>query len=144
MYEFNGWFVLKESAEPKPGIGAERARIDALTDRLSHYRWSASRIDIVELDRQYCLRLTGMMHRNRGQSRELHELIDVIAHDLPGSYGLLYEWSDEPDLNEPASAASAQAGSPNEGAFHVHVLEHGVVSERADPFLSVPQPALGG
>ena len=143
MYEFNGWFVLKESADPQPGIGAARAPIDALTDRLSHYRWSASRIDIVELDRQYCLRLTGMMHRNRGQSQELHKLIDVIAHDLPGSYGLLYEWSDEPDLDRPAPA-SAPAAPPNDGTFHVRVLEHGVVSERADPFLSVPQPALGG
>ena len=132
MYEFNGWFVLKESADHKPGIGANRTHIDALARRLSDYRWTASRIDIVELDQQFCLRLTGMMNTDRGESQELHELITDIARDLPGSYGLLYEWSDEPNL-------SASWGA---GAFRVRVLERGRVSRRADPFLSPAMSAL--
>lgn len=66
-----------------------------------------------------------MMNRNRGESQELHELLGVIARDLPGSYGLLYEWSDDPDLT-----------ATGDGDFQVHVLEAGVVSQRADPFLS--------
>lgn len=133
MYEFNGWFVLRESADHKPGVGANRTRIDALARRLSGYQWTASRIDIVELDRQFCLRLTGMMNRNHGQSQELHDLMTAIARDLPGSYGLLYEWSDEPDL----------ATSPSDGDFQVHILERGTVSRRVDPFLSSPVLALG-
>jgi hypothetical protein len=124
MYEFNGWFVLKESVDEKP----DRSRIEDLTHRLSGYRWNASRLDIVQLDRQFCLRMTGMMNRNRGESEELHALMDTIAQDLPGSYGLLYEWSDEPDL----------PSSTGDGAFQVHVLERGGVSRRMDPFLSPP------
>jgi len=131
MYEFNGWFVLKD-ADGQPGFAVGRSRIEELTRRLSAYRWNASRIDIVQLERQFCLRMTGMMNRNRGESEQLHALIDVVARDLPGSYGLLYEWSDEPDLPAPSGS----------GAFQVHVLEHGRVSRRADPFLSAPQPPL--
>lgn len=129
MYEFNGWFVLRESVDHVPGAGANRAPIDVVARRLADYQWNATRIDIVELDRQFCLRLTGMMNRNRGESQELHDLLKAIATDLPGSYGLLYEWTDEPD----------RAGAP--GGFEVHVLERGTVSRRADPFLSPPAPA---
>jgi hypothetical protein len=128
MYEFNGWFVLRESAGHRTGLGADRGGIDSLARRLADYRWTASRIDIIELDRQFCLRLTGMMNRNRGESQELHSLIASIARDLPGSYGLLYEWSDAPDLS----------GTPGDGDFQVHVLERGTVSRRVDPFLSPP------
>lgn len=131
MYEFNGWFVLKESADSRPGFGVGRGRIEDLTRRLTGYRWNASRLDIVQLDQQFCLRMTGLMNRNRGESEDLHDLIGVIARDLPGSYGLLYEWSDEPDL----------PSSPGDGAFRVHVLERGEVSRRTDPFLSVPPSA---
>jgi hypothetical protein len=125
MFEFNGWFVLKESAPDQQSGKVRRERIDAVTERISQFRWNTSRIDIVELDRQFCLRLTGMLHRNRGQSQELHDLLTGIARDLPGSYGLLYEWSDQSDL--------AAAGA---GQFQVHVLEAGVLSHRPDPFLS--------
>lgn len=59
MYEFNGWFVLQESAADPVTVSVRRERIAEVSKRISDYRWSASRIDIVELDRQFCLRLTG-------------------------------------------------------------------------------------
>jgi Immunity protein 7 len=74
--------------------------------------------------------MQGLINRPRGVDERLAELLQFLAARLPGAYGLLYEHDDE--RTEP----------PGPNAFRVRVLARGMVTERADPFLSPLRPVV--
>ena len=131
MYEFHGWIRLSDSTYESErevlerGVDEVRREIDAIT-------WTTAGFDIVAYNWGYFLRLTGLMLRNRGESDRIDELLALIADRLPGSYGLVYDRSDEGDMPTP----------PGPGAFRVRVLARGKLVERLDPFLSPVQPTI--
>ncbi|WP_328614628.1 immunity 7 family protein [Amycolatopsis sp. NBC_00355] len=61
---------------------------------------------------------------------DLTGLLDFVARRFPGSWGLLYERSD--DLERP----------PGPGAFRVRVMARGRLVTRLDPFLSPVNPVI--
>ena len=77
------------------------------------------------------LNLDGLVNRRRYEADELDGLLDHICKRFPGSYGLLYDRSDnDPDF----------PGGPN--AFRVRVMARGRLTTRQDPFLSPVQPVI--
>ena len=132
MYQFNGWFELCERTDGEDEdvtLLPALAGLAALVDRL---RWPTGNADMVSYNWCHYLRLTGVAQRHRGsEADDIDSLLSFISVKLPGSYGLLYERSDEdsdrmlgPDL------------------FVVRVMARGTVQTRLDPFLSPMQSAI--
>lgn len=132
MYQFNGWFELCERTdgeEEDVTLIPALAGLAGLVDRL---RWPTGNADMVSYNWCHYLRLTGVAQRRRGpEADDIDSLLNFISIKLPGSYGLLYERSDEdPDR------------MPNPDLFLVRVMARGVVQTRLDPFLSPIQSAI--
>jgi hypothetical protein len=123
VFEFHGWFGLAETAE-ESDAGALARRIEELRSRLAALNWPTASAEIVVLNGEYFLRMSGLINRVRHEARDIEEILGLIAEHLPGSYGLLWRRDDE------------QAVPPGPGAFVVTVLAKGQVYQRLDPFLS--------
>ena len=130
MYEFHGWFEISESAEESDlgtlaeGIGQLQAMIDAL-------QWATAAAILRPFNGMYVLNVEGLVNRRRDEADELDALLAHVATRFPGSYGLLYDRSDnDPDF----------PGDPN--AFRVRVMARGRLTAQDDPFLSPIQPVI--
>ncbi|MFJ8543320.1 Imm7 family immunity protein [Streptomyces sp. NPDC093586] len=130
MYEFHGWFGVSEgpyeddSQSLRAGVEELRARIDAV-------QWSSSRKVVLDVfNGLHVVTATGQTNRIGYEAGRLDELVAYIARRFPGSWGLLYDRSDEGDI-------------PNaDNAFRVRVMRRGAVEERLDPFLSPCDPVI--
>jgi hypothetical protein len=130
MFEFHGWFMLADNTEDVDRGGVAPA-VRALRALLRDLAWSTSAADIYELNGEYCLSLHGLVNRRRQHEvMNIEQIIDFLIERLPGSYGLLYERSDEGPQ------------PPGPGAFRVRVLARATVTDRLDPFLSPTQPLI--
>ncbi|WP_328443023.1 Imm7 family immunity protein [Amycolatopsis sp. NBC_00438] len=132
MYEFHGWFGISENAEDgdsgtlDDGLRDLRARIEALG-------WDGVPSAAASLDVHngtYFLIVNGAPNRPAALGTDLTGLLDFVARRFPGSWGLLYERSD--DLERP----------PGPGAFRVRVMARGRLVTRLDPFLSPVNPVI--
>jgi hypothetical protein len=130
MYEFHGWFELSESAEESDlgtlaeGVEQLHAVIDALT-------WPTSAAILRNFNGSHVLNVDGLVNRRRSEADELDGLLDHVGKRFPGSYGLIYDRSD----NDPGFP-----GGPN--AFRVRVMARGQLTTQQDPFLSPVQPVI--
>ena len=129
MYEFHGWLGLAESTE-EADCGNLEAAISELRDRVQALGWQTANAEVLLLNGQFFLRLTGLVNRRRDEARNVAELLTFVSNRLPGSWGMVYERSD--DMPTP----------PGPGAFRVLVLSRGVVREHLDPFLSPVNPNI--
>ena len=129
MYEFHGWFTLAESTE-EADTGTLNSGVRDIKDRMARLNWATGCAELLVLNGEYYVRLDGLMNRWRDEADALNSLLDYIVVRFPGSWGLLYERSDE--LTPP----------PGPGAFRVRVMARGSVVTRLDPFLSPVNPAI--
>ncbi|MFB7663241.1 Imm7 family immunity protein [Kitasatospora sp. NPDC056138] len=129
MYEFHGWFGIAESTE-EADAGALSEGVQDLRERIAGIQWATAEVRLTDHNGQFFLNLDGLVNRRRDEAEEVAALLDHVAKRFPGSWGLLYERSD--DLVEP----------PGPGAFRVSVMARGTVTERLDPFLSPCSPVI--
>ncbi|RSM46041.1 hypothetical protein DMA12_12205 [Amycolatopsis balhimycina DSM 5908] len=129
MYEFHGWFGLAETPEE-----IEEEKFDGLLAELrvkiSGIDWSSGEAELKVFNGLHFLLVNGVPNRRRDEERELTELLEYVARRFPGSWGMLYERSD--DMDTP----------PGPGAFRVRVMARGELHERLDPFLSPVRPVI--
>jgi hypothetical protein len=124
LFEFHGWFGLAETTEESDVGGLETA-VDDIRRLIETLNWQTARAEVYELNGEYFLGMHGLVKRRlRHEAIELETIIDEVITKLPGSYGLIYERSD--DGPQP----------PGPGAFLVRVLARGQLVDRLDPFLS--------
>ncbi|WP_086764639.1 Imm7 family immunity protein [Streptomyces bobili] len=67
---------------------------------------------------------------SRHEAGQLDELVAYIARRFPGSWGMLYDRSDDGGILNA------------DNAFRVRVMRRGIVEERLDPFLSPCNPVI--
>ncbi|BCM69223.1 Imm7 family immunity protein [Streptomyces tricolor] len=130
MYEFHGWFGISEDPyEDDPG--SLRAGVEELRARIGAVQWSAScKVVLDRFNGLDVVTVVGHTNHRGAEAGQLDDLVAYIARRFPGSWGLLYDRSDEGDL-------------PNaDNAFRVRVMRRGVVEERLDPFLSPCNPVI--
>mgnify|MGYP000894984295 CR=1 FL=1 len=130
MYEFHGWFGLAQSPSEIDSGGLAGA-IDDLRHVLVRFGPPhAVAAEVCPLNGQYFLWMNGFLNRPRDQEAAIDDVLGFLAERLPGSWGIIYERSDE--WCEPPLANS----------FRVRVLTRGNVSTPDDPFLSPWQPTI--
>lgn len=131
MYEFNGWFVLANSSDVGQQGEIPADKMERLRGLLAAQDWTP-RIELLTFGGQSQLRLTGATLANRGEADDIEKVLKFVAHEMPGSYGILYETSNGDDLPRP----------PGPLAFRVHVMTAGELTLRMDPFLSPANPVI--
>jgi hypothetical protein len=129
MYEFHGWFGIAESPE-EADAGTLEEGVTELRAIIGRIDWSTAEATLKILNGEYFVRADGLVNRRRDEAEELDALIHFIARRFPGSWGLLYERSDDMDF------------PPGPGAFRVRVMARGEVRDRLDPFLSPCRPVI--
>lgn len=129
MYEFHGWFGLSESPEESDS-GTLYSGVDVLRQRIACLDWATGGVHLAIHNGQHFLTVGGLMNRRRDEADELNSLLEHVASRFPGSWGVLYERSD--DFDEP----------PGPGAFRVRVMARGILQTRLDPFLSPCRPVI--
>jgi Immunity protein 7 len=129
MHEFQGWFSLAESTE-ESDAGTLQSAVDELAERLHELDWATGSAQLLVLNGEYYLRLDGLVNRMRDEATDLDRLLNHIATRLPGSYGILFERSDEMPF------------PPGPDAFRVRCMARGQILTRLDPFLSPCNPVI--
>lgn len=128
MYELVGWIFLSETADASDvgGLSSATADLEALLLRLVPPTATA-RID--RLNGECVLSIFLVANRRRTESEAVEKVLAFVAQRLPGSWGLIYDRTDD-----------AAQYSPN--AFRVRRLARGRFDEFADPFLSPLRPTV--
>lgn len=129
MFEFHGWFVIKETLEDRFEDNTTQI-ISDLRSLLNPLEWASGAFDLKPFNGMYCLNITGHANRPRRYHQDIDQLLNFLAQKTPGSYGLLY-WRDDEDDS-----------SPGRTNFHVRVLARGTIVDRFDPFLSPAVPTI--
>uniref|UniRef100_UPI001E350C22 Imm7 family immunity protein n=1 Tax=Amycolatopsis bullii TaxID=941987 RepID=UPI001E350C22 len=119
-------------AETPEEIEAERfdESLKELRKRVSAINWASGEAALKVFNGLSFLTVNGAPNRRRDEERELTELLEYVAREFPGSWGVLYERSD--DMDSP----------PGPGAFRVRVMSRGALHLRLDPFLSPVHPVI--
>ena len=129
MHEFHAWIGLEESAGESDEDQLEE-KVAKLQELVAASSWHDAVFELRNLNGEYFLNATGFVNRRRAEGDRLDLFLTIIARELPGSYGLIYDRDDEtPD-------------PPGPNAFRVRVLARGKISERQDPFLSPCNPVI--
>lgn len=129
MYEFHGWFGIAESPE-EADAGTLAEGLVELREAVERIDWATGEVTLKVHNGEYFVRADGLVNRRRDEAGELDALMRFIARRFPGSWGLLYERSD--DMDHP----------PGPGAFRVRVMARGDLQDRLDPFLSPCRPVI--
>jgi Immunity protein 7 len=130
MYEFHGWFEISESAD-ESDLGTLGEGLEQLRTMIDTLQWPTAAATLRDFNGAHVLNLDGLVNRRRYEADDLDALLEHIGKRFPGSYGLLYDRSD----NDPTFAAG-----PN--AFRVRVMARGQLATHPDPFLSPTQPVI--
>jgi hypothetical protein len=129
MYEFHGWFGLAETTSEADAGGLVGA-LDDLRPLLGWFTPPQSLAEVRALNGQYFLWVNGLLNRPRDEEGAVDDVLSFLAKRLPGSWGLVYDRSD--DWSDP----------PRSNAFRVRVLARGRVTIREDSFLSPWRPTI--
>lgn len=129
MHEFHAWIGLSESTE-ESDIGGLSQAIDELQKMVDVSEWHDAVFELKNLNGQHFLTADGYINRYREEGARLDELLELVARRLPGSWGLIYDRSDE--MPDP----------PGRNAFRVRVVARGSVTEHPDSFLSPCNPVI--
>ncbi|MBP2323274.1 hypothetical protein JOF56_003659 [Kibdelosporangium banguiense] len=133
MYQFHGWFQLRDTVEDTFDGTPLEDGVDGLRTVVAEFDGSLNAVaEIQALNGEYYLWINGSTNRRRfpGEAATVDDVLAFLAEHLPGSYGLMYERDDE--MTEP----------PGGNAFRVRRLARGVVTEHDDPFLSPANPTI--
>lgn len=129
MYEFHAWVGLSDASDE-----TDHDRVQAvaaqLTEVIGDRGWTAASFAVSQFNGQYFLIANGSVNRRRDEADLLEQLLATVVAELPGSWGLVYERDD------------AMPIPPGPNAFRTRVLARGVISERADPFLTPINPTI--
>lgn len=134
MFEFHGWFNIIDA----PYFIEDNSPIGKITEqlklRVNELEWGDGQnnlfINVRQMNGSVFLHVGGNKNHRGVIGTELNELLNWIAHEAPGSFGLLY-WRDD-EGNPPAGANN----------FQVKVMARGTVTTRFDPYLSPFFPVL--
>ena len=124
MYEIHGWIRLAESPDD-----IDEGELDAKVDRLATLvaavplpgglfellAVNGSRTLVVHIDTN---------RRRPGLEHALDEILAFVTGELPGSYGVLYEYDEQDRVHH------------GRGVFSVRVVKRGRCEPALDPFLS--------
>lgn len=130
MYEYHGWATLSESpSEFDDGHFEPLAK--SIRNEIRRIRAEHGGIDIGEktINGLTMVWVAGYANHRRPDADEVHNLFRLIAKQLPGSYGLLYERDDEDTQGY-------------ENDFCVWRLARGQLVERRDVLLSPCIPTI--
>jgi len=146
MFEFHGWFTIRESPEWMEEGSREGEIVEALQALINSFDWRLGVIEQdgssgFEPDPNATIRLGYMngacflnLHGNKNHRSDrwpdIQTLLDHICREAPGSYGLL-SWRDD--------EGEVPAGANN---YQVMVMARGSVTTRLDPFLSPTVPVV--
>ena len=132
MLEYQGWFVIRESFnerdESEEKLESIWKILKVLVSNINYNR----KTEICQMkitNGDYKLMIAGMDNHKSSSWVELLQLLDWIATESKGSYGLLHFYDDE-DKN----------GLDNH--FQVIVLKKGKISFELDTFLSPYNPEV--
>ena len=129
MYELHAWFGLAETAS-EGDVGGLGSAVDALQPILARFVPPQAIAEVRSLNGDYFLWVNGMQNRPRDLEGAIEDLLGALAERLPGSWGIVYDRSDEWFDRSLANA------------FRVRVLARGNVSVREDTFLSPVRPTI--
>ena len=124
MYEYHGWCSLRWTAGEVDDDAQELRGLELVASFVAQLHWPNGFCTLTPFNGKYCVHLGGVHNTPQGVAGDLNWLFNLVAQELPGSYGLLY-WRD-----------SADPAPPGLGNWHVRLLARGSVHERFDPFLS--------
>ena len=129
MYKVVGWIVLHNSAAEGPGHVDRRRALEALLAVLRDSWGQATKVELHHYNLDEVLFLHTNNNHESGRSEELKTFLKDLGRWWPGSYGLVYEYTD--DLEE-----------SRWNAYRVLVMVRGVVTDQPDPFFSPIQPTI--
>jgi hypothetical protein len=136
MYEFQGWFRLAETPD-QVDAGGLAEKLGELGPAIAQFGRISSSAKLHFADTLPCVRITGNPNRVRrdpGGDTDVDEFLDELIRLLPGSWGILYERS-----NDDGDEISTTAGA---NSFRVRVLSQGTLTMHADPFFSPCVPVI--
>ncbi|PNY81769.1 Imm7 family immunity protein [Deinococcus koreensis] len=142
MFEFHGWFNIRESPQ-WPGENSRENEIFGGLERLTGgFQWTVNNsshhvqsdqnavLDIGYMNGSCFIHLRGHKNHRSSYWDDIQTLLEWICREAPGSFGLLYWRDDEGD--PPAEANN----------FQVIVMARGELTTRFDPFLSPTIPTI--
>lgn len=130
MLEFHAWLGLSDSAfeEDHTAVAAVVDDIQAAIDRVPE--WPSARYRVDQLNGHFYLTMHGLLNRRTAEAEFMESLLVLVGQRLPGSWGMVYERSDE--MPEPTGPSR----------FRVRVMTRGSLREHVDPFLSPVRPVI--
>ena len=130
MYEVHGWLNLSESTYESDS-GLLDVKVEMLKKVIEErFIWPNIKVELYVLNGQYMVTIAGYVNRPTVDAVAIHDLIGMVAAELPGSWGLLYEH--DSDLIE----------GPDFNSYRVTKIARGHVERREDPFLSPVNPVI--
>lgn len=132
MYQIHGWFHLALSSYGEDDEQLLDTRVKALRQWIEseENEWANMPVTLRILNGHWFLSIDGLVNHMTVLGAQVGDLVARVAALLPGSYGLLYERSDE--MPDP----------PGDNAFRVSVMRRGQISQDDDPFLSPCIPLI--
>ena len=94
MFELHGWFVLRSSPHTNDDETAERIA-GKLRGRLAEIDDGGLHSELVGINGEYRLLLSGGFNRRRASFDQLMEILGWLGPNAEGTYGLLYYRDDE-------------------------------------------------
>ena len=98
-------------------------KVAELQELVADSRWHDAVFEVRNLNGGHFFSATGFVNRPREEGDRLDLFLAIITRRLPGSYGLIYDRSDE------------RPYPPGPSSFRVRVLARGKLTEHPDPFL---------
>lgn len=146
-----GWCVLRSSRERYRSASADSIDdIDSMVQLADQKLWANFRTWMAANTEEFlCWTLYEQLNNSTGilqfcvsrnhRASTVWEMIDWIATNGPGSYGLFYVQDDE---DGPGNTAHGRGTSDFSNVFRVHRIASGQVTELDDPFLSPIVPLI--
>lgn len=130
MYEVHGWLNLSESTY-ESDVGSLETKVEMLRRVIEErFVWPNIMVELFVLNGRHMVTIAGYVNRPTADTVAIYDLINLVAVELPGSWGLLYEY--DSDVVEGSSS----------GSYQVTRIARGRVERREDPFLSPVNPVI--
>lgn len=129
MYRVRGWIALEHRADGGAGHVDRRRVLETMLAQLRDSWGVATKIEVHDYNLDEVLFLHTNNNHDSGRSEELKTFLNDLGRWWPGSYGVVYEYTD--DLDE-----------SRWNAYRVLVMVRGVVTDHPDPYFSPIQPTI--
>lgn len=131
MYEWHGWVVISSDTfeGDEDAEEAVAAQVKAMLEPLNVDTWAKA--EVVVRNGEYWLELSGNVNHANDMPNQIRQVLDFMATEAPGSYGLLWERDDERE-HPPAQM--------NE--FRVTRMARGQITTPKDAYFSPTVPTI--